>query len=97
MAAQRKVRKEASQATVRAGTELDNKQRCIGKERFEQAKQTNASSLTTAKAPPAKATMHQSSLRDSETTFVLSRIYILGCYPMEVLAGYSPSMNLGLK
>ena len=61
MAAQRKVRKEALQATVRAGTELDNKRRCIEKERSEQAKQTNASSLTTAKAPPAKATMNQSS------------------------------------
>ena len=67
MAAQHKVQNESSQATVRAGTELDNKRRCIEKERSKQAKQTNASSLTTAKAPLAKATMHQSSpvrLRD---------------------------------
>ena len=28
-AVQRNIRKEASQATVRAGTELDNKRRCI--------------------------------------------------------------------
>ena len=40
MAAQQKIRKEASQATVQAGTELDNKRQCIKKERSEQAKLT---------------------------------------------------------
>jgi hypothetical protein len=58
-AAQKKVTKEASNASMRATTEFANKRKCIALEQATQSMHSNSSDLTTAQQTPAALRLQQ--------------------------------------